>query len=169
MPLKVLAFETVYLEVTRTEIKRSEIDFNDIKRLDFEKLQPSRIYHRNGFDVLITEYTEIPLDELATKKGLAKLIPALISTGMSMYTIKFYNNQRDKVLHHTFNYVVTRLTDRPIKTAVTVSIVKELGYDLLFGLGDPDWEDVTANIIGAMQGKLVKNDLKSVKTNQNCN
>jgi|GEM_PF-4077477 len=160
IPIEVQAFETIYLEASRIEIKRNDIDLKTIKRLDFEKLQPIRIYHRNGFDVLITEYTEIPIDELATKKGIAKLIPALISAGLNMYTLKLYDGQRDKALHHTFTYVVTRLTDKPFKTAATVSIGKELGYDLLLGLGDPDWNDVAANIIGTLQAKIVKNEQK---------
>lgn len=165
MPLKALALENVNLKVTKIEIVYNTCKLENMKRLDFDKPQICTIYPKNNSSRIMLENTEIPLDELMTKKGIAKLLPALVSTYISMNTLKIYGMQEDKVLHHTFNYVVSKITARPVKTVITVSIAKEIGNDYLLGKGTPDWNDVLANLLGALQSKLVESPVKTVNDN----
>jgi hypothetical protein len=164
LPLKALALETIYLDKPDVKIQKCEIKYDQLRKLEYYKPEPCKIYHRDDFDIIILENTEIPINELATKKGMKKLIPALISTYISMNTLKLYNGQEDKVLHHTFNYAVTRICQKPIKTAASVSIIKEIGIDYLLGLGDPDINDAIANFMGAFQAKLTRSNGNSVNT-----
>ncbi|EKE02111.1 MAG: hypothetical protein ACD_20C00425G0008 [uncultured bacterium] len=151
----VQAFETIQLNAKKTEIiYEQNIDLKNLEPIKFDREKPPKIIQRGDFDILILEHTEIPLNEIATRKGIIKLVPASISTGMSMCTLSVYGGQEDKVIHHTLNYAIARITKAPVKTAIGTSLAKELVFDLLLSKGTPDIADIQANVCGVIQSKL---------------
>lgn len=161
-PAKADALDTVSLKATRIDIVYNNVNFENIKKLEYEKISSCKIIQRGDSTRVILENTEIFPDELLTKKGVIKLIPALISTYASMNTLSLYGGKEDKVLHHTFNYVTAKLTKKPLETFAASSILKELGNDYLLGNGTVDGYDVLANFLGVLQAKITENNEKDL-------
>lgn len=110
--------------------------------------------------------TEIPIDQLLTKRGIIKFVPAAADTAMTMFAAPLYGNRVDLIKHDMYNYVIAWTLDKvtgekhpilvSIVTAGTFTILKEGYHDKYLGKGTPDAMDALANTVGASRAMLGK-------------